>query len=104
MYDCVTGKISNTPVSAMSPQGHNWVWSLCESMPIVLFAFGCPLQVVSATFEMSQGAGTETDKYANGRLQKMYVCTMAAVFICGCMYASVGMRVMTHVDAVTVPG
>lgn len=62
-------------------------WSIFEAMPIMLFAFSCPLQAVAVAFELNtgfEGDAEQTDK-------SMKVATAITIILCGFMYLSVGL-------------
>lgn len=64
-------------------------WSIFESMPIMLFAFGCPLQIVTAYFEMKH----THQLHKNNETKVIITMNQAAlntIIICSLMYCSVG--------------
>lgn len=76
--------LSSTPLAPMRSIGPPSWWSIFEAMPIMLFAFGCPLQVVTSTFELR----TLEDKAAH---RVMQVSIFNTIGVCAAMYISVGM-------------
>jgi amino acid permease len=81
----VVVRFGNSSSSFSQPQPKSW-WSIFEAMPIILFAYGCPLQVVTSTYELHNEEGT--DKHTT--LKAMNASSLATICVCAGMYLAVG--------------
>ena len=75
-------------VVSSSPPCHQWLpssrWSTFEALPIMLFAFGCPLQTVTSVHELA-----DLDPSHSAAVMKTAV--VVTMCTCGWMYISVGL-------------
>jgi solute carrier family 38 (sodium-coupled neutral amino acid transporter), member 11 len=58
-------------------------WSIFEAMPIMLFAYGCPLQTVTCVYELQHADSAHVSDI-------MRIAIRNTVCVCGLMYVSVG--------------